>query len=590
MHNPYWGRVEGFFPLRPSVDLGGVPATTPARGNLSRGIDVSGEDCVPGTGFTRASASPSVRSLCDRPPPPTLGKASLGEECLYTNYPRAMQSLTRLEAGMAIPFGGDKVAVVSDELAATFQAGDRLVIVQDSGALLHIPQDAWNIAAAAVGRASTAFSRMGSVTDDQITAFYNEFADCLEDDAAFASIAEANAADVAAARERGRTTTRLILGEEMRAGMVEGLRLWAGMDATRNQVIDTVNHDGWRVDQVRSGLGVIGFIFEGRPNVFADATGVLRSGNTVVFRIGSDALGTAKAIVEHALDPAIAVSGLPEGAVSLVASASRAAGWAMFSDPRLSLAVARGSGAAVSQLGAVARQNGTPVSLHGTGGAWIVAAGDADADGFEAAVYNSLDRKVCNTLNTCAIVASRADELVPRFLSGLDRAAAARGVNAKLHVAKGDEGFLPAAWWDPVPIARAEGNVVEPKTDLISGDDLGVEWEWEDSPEVTLVIVPDVASAVLAFNEQSPKFAASLISDSSEAHQEFFNTIDSPFVGNGMTRWVDGQFALNRPELGLSNWQFGRLFGRGGVLSGDSAFTVRTRVTQDDPDVGRWPQ
>ncbi len=55
-----------------------------------------------------------------------------------------------------------------------------------------------------------------------------------------------------------------------------------------------------------------------------------------------------------------------------------------------------------------------------------------------------------------------------------------------------------------------------------------------------------------------------------------------------MTRWVDGQFALNRPELGLSNWEFGRLFGRGGVLSGDSAFTLRTRVTQDDPDLGRW--
>ena len=48
-------------------------------------------------------------------------------------------------------------------------------------------------------------------------------------------------------------------------------------------------------------LGVVGFVFEGRPNVFADATGVLRGGNTVVFRIGSDALGTARAIVRHAV-------------------------------------------------------------------------------------------------------------------------------------------------------------------------------------------------------------------------------------------------------------------------------------------------
>jgi glutamate-5-semialdehyde dehydrogenase len=54
-----------------------------------------------------------------------------------------------------------------------------------------------------------------------------------------------------------------------------------------------------------------------------------------------------------------------------------------------------------------------------------------------------------------------------------------------------------------------------------------------------------------------------------------------------MTRWVDGQYAFNRPELGLSNWEHGRLLARGGVLSGDSVFTVRTRMRQQDPDVSR---
>ena len=72
-----------------------------------------------------------------------------------------------------------------------------------------------------------------------------------------------------------------------------------------------------------------------------------------------------------------------------------------------------------------------------------------------------------------------------------------------------------------------------------------------------------------------------------DEHRHFFETINAPFVGNGFTRWVDGQYALDRPELGLSNWQFGRLFGRGGVLSGDSVYTVRTRVTQTDPSIGR---
>ena len=142
---------------------------------------------------------------------------------------------------------------------------------------------------------------------------------------------------------------------------------------TRGKVISSVEHDGWKVEQVVSPLGIVAFVFEGRPNVFADAAGVLRTGNTAVLRIGSDALGTAQAIVTHALNPALATAGLPAGAVSLVESVNHAAGWAMFADRRLSLAVARGSGRAVSQLGSIAQQAGTAVSLHGTGGAWLIA-------------------------------------------------------------------------------------------------------------------------------------------------------------------------------------------------------------------------
>jgi glutamate-5-semialdehyde dehydrogenase len=129
--------------------------------------------------------------------------------------------------------------------------------------------------------------------------------------------------------------------------------------------------------------------------------------------------------------------------------------------------------------------------------------------------------------------------------------------------------------------------VTEPQTEPISDEELGVEWEWEDSPEVTLTVVENVDEAVGLFNAQSPRFVASLISSDPDAHDAFWNRIDAPFVGNGFTRWVDGQYALDRPELGLSNWQFGRLFGRGGVLSGDSVYTIRTRVAQSDPQIGR---
>jgi glutamate-5-semialdehyde dehydrogenase len=78
-----------------------------------------------------------------------------------------------------------------------------------------------------------------------------------------------------------------------------------------------------------------------------------------------------------------------------------------------------------------------------------------------------------------------------------------------------------------------------------------------------------------------------MVSDDASEHEAFWRSVDTPFVGNGFTRWVDGQFALGTPELGLSNWEHGRLFSRGGVLSGDSVFTVRTRVVQDDPDIHR---
>ncbi len=497
------------------------------------------------------------------------------------------EPLSELTAGMPVIYGGDKVTYVTAELAAAFRPGDRLVVVQETGDLLHIPAAEWDVAASAVGRAYAAFAKMGSVPDEAISDFYEAFAARLADDTAFGPIAEANAADVEQAKARGRSVTRLVLDEKMRTGMVEGLRAWRDAEGGRGEVVETVVHTGWRVELVRAGLGVVGFVFEGRPNVFADATGVLRSGNTVVFRIGSDALGTARAIVAHALAPALAEAGLPDGAASLVDSPSRAAGWAMFSDPRLGLAVARGSGRAVSQLGAVARQAGIPVSLHGTGGAWIVADTAADADAFAAAVYHSLDRKVCNTLNTCCIVADRAADLVPVFLDALERAARRRGTNPKLHVVEGSQAHIPSDWYEQVPIARAEGEMVEPKTETIAVDRLGVEWEWEDSPEVTLAVVPDVATAVELFNVHSPRFVASLVSDDPEAHRRFFETVDSPFVGNGFTRWVDGQYALGKPELGLSNWQFGRLFGRGGILSGDSVYTVRTRAVQEDPNLGR---
>jgi len=489
---------------------------------------------------------------------------------------------------MEIVFGGDRVLRVPAEVAECFAPGDALVVVEAAGDLLHIPAAERAVADRALSAARSAFERMGAVGDEQISKFYAEFAARLEADEIWAEIAAVNEQDIAAAKARGRSTTRLVADTKLRRGMIDGLRGWIDAPSRRGQVLETIDHAGWKVELVGAELGVVGFVFEGRPNVLADATGVLRGGNTVVFRIGSDALGTARAIMDGALTPALVAAGLPDGAVALVDSAAHAAGWALFGDSRLALAVARGSGPAVATLGALARQAGVAVSLHGTGGAWIVAGETADAASFEAAVAASLDRKVCNTLNVCCIVRARADELVPTFSRALEAAAERRGQAFKLHVVSGDEHYIPEDLFTrPVRVVRAEGEVQEMQVEVLAESDLGREWEWEESPEVTLTIVDDVDAAVDLFNRYSPQFVASLISADAAEHERFYGRINAPFVGNGFTRWVDGQYALEKPELGLANWQGGRLFGRGGVLSGDSVFTVRTRVTQSDPTVHR---
>ena len=101
------------------------------------------------------------------------------------------------------------------------------------------------------------------------------------------------------------------------------------------------------------------------------------------------------------------------------------------------------------------------------------------------------------------------------------------------------------------------------------------------------MIAESVDAAVEMFNAHSPSFVLSVISDDSAEVDVAWSKSNAPFFGDGMTRWVDGQYALRKPELGLSNWQNGRTFARGGILSGDSIYTVRYRVRQSDAEVKR---
>jgi glutamate-5-semialdehyde dehydrogenase len=456
----------------------------------------------------------------------------------------AMSELSEVPAGTQLVVGNRVLRMPE------LQAGDRAIPVGRIGELVVISRAAYAEAEAAVREAESALATLASCGAEAISGFFRGFARRLADDACWQSIEVANRADVASAEARGRSTTRLRTSAKMRSAMIEGLLGWAQAPSRVGEVIEQRQGADYRIERRRAPLGVVAFVFEGRPNVFADGAGVLRSGNAAVMRIGGDALETALAIEREALVPALRDAGLPEASVRLVRSREHGAGQALFTLPAVRLAVARGSGATVALLGAIAEQHGIPASLHGTGGAWLYVESSAAPAAVESAIVNSLDRKVCNTLNVLLLERAALAELGPVCQRALQQ------VGARVHVVQGSEGVVSG---EPGYSAAA----------------LGQEWEWEDTPELSFALVDSLPQAAQLINRYSPHFVASILSQRAGAFEQFYAAVDAPYVSNGFTRWVDGQWAWLRPELGLTNWERGRLLGRSGFLSGDDIYTVR---------------
>ena len=129
----------------------------------------------------------------------------------------AAGALVAIPRGFPILFGGNRVAVVPDAIADAFTAGDRLIVDPATGEVLHFPGTIADRVATVVDAARDAFAALAAIPDSAIDAFYDAFAARLADDATWAHIQAANDADVARARERGRSTTRLIATPTMRA-------------------------------------------------------------------------------------------------------------------------------------------------------------------------------------------------------------------------------------------------------------------------------------------------------------------------------------------------------------------------------------
>ncbi len=490
-------------------------------------------------------------------------------------------TLEKLTAGMQLIHSGNQIYTVTEALAQEFQSGDHLLFIKDTTQPIIIPKFAINLVAEKIKLSQEAFYQLAQVSDEQLNIFYDTFSQNLANDTIWKTIQKVNNQDVETAKQKGRSTTRLIASDKTRNNMIEGLLEYKNQPIQRIETLKNKQHDGWSIDLKKSPLGIVGFVFEGRPNVIADATGVLKSGNTAIFRVGQDARQTANAILEHALYPALDTANIPRNVIQILNRSERSTAWALFSNPNLNLAVARGSGPAVNMLGNIAQQAGVAVSLHGTGGAWMVTSKSTTPEELTHAIIGSLDRKVCNTLNTLCVLKSELTTQLPAILNGLQTAADNLETNYRLHIETVSAELLKELDFNKtITVQRPEGPQTEPQISTLAKDQLGHEFMWEQSPEIVLIVVESVDEAIRLCNQYSPQFVASLITRDKEELTHFFNAINAPFVGNGMTRWVDGQYALHAPELGLSNWENGRFLARSAILSGDGVYTTRIQMDQ----------
>ena len=178
-----------------------------------------------------------------------------------------MEEMRRLQAGDSV-LVGDTLISVSDEFAQSLQEGDSVLGIAASASLRRISRHTRQLVSEAVSASLQSFQQLSDVSSEQIDAFFDTAARFMADDSVFDAIAVANAEDVASARSRGRSTTRLLLSSKMRADMVSAFRMWHDVDMKAEEQIDSVKHDGWTVEQWRSPLGVIGFVFEGAAQCF----------------------------------------------------------------------------------------------------------------------------------------------------------------------------------------------------------------------------------------------------------------------------------------------------------------------------------
>jgi glutamate-5-semialdehyde dehydrogenase len=353
------------------------------------------------------------------------------------------------------------------------------------------------------------------------------------------AVLEANRADLDRARSAGLTRAsldRLTLTEARIEEMAVGLRHVAGLPDPVGETIEVWRRpSGVEIARVRVPLGVIGFIYESRPNVTADAAGLcLKSGNAVLLRGGSEAL-ESNTIIAHILAKAVEKAGLPADAIQYVDTPDRAAVMAMLTlDRYLDLIIPRG-GEEFVRL--VAERATVPVLKHDKGLCHVYVDEGADLDMALAIVLNAKTHRVsvCNAMETLLVHAAVAPAFLPMAAARLGEAGVELRADERARI------LVPGA----VPATAAD-------------------WDTEYLDYVLAVkVVTTFEEAIAHIRRHGSGLAEAIVTRDIRRARRFTQQVDAAAVlVNASTRLVDGSAFGMGAEMGIST---SKLHARGPV-------------------------
>jgi glutamate-5-semialdehyde dehydrogenase len=351
-------------------------------------------------------------------------------------------------------------------------------------------------------------------------------------------ILAANAKDVEAAKAKGISAAfldRLTLNDARIDAMVAGLRTIAELpDPVGATIAEWDRPNGLHIERVRTPLGVIGVIFESRPNVTADAGALcVKSGNAVILRGGSDSFHSSSAICESLWD-GLHLAGLPVDAIQLVPTTDREAVGEMLKglNGNIDVIVPRGGKTLVARVQAEAR---VPVFAHLEGLVHVFIDKSAQLDLAVAVTLNAKMRRtgICGATETLLIDRAFADP-APILAALADTGCELRG--------------------------DAEVQAIEPRTRPASAED----WDTEYLDSILSVKLVDGVDAAMAhIARHASHHTDAIITEDAATAERFLNQVDSAIVmWNASTQFADGgEFGLGA-EIGIST---GRLHARGPV-------------------------